>query len=476
MITIEDRVRAATRAIADAVPPDDVPPLRLPDYVLNGGTGAGLAGWRRADWGRSARWLAPAAAAVAVIALAVTLVVVRAAVRPGTYSGPGGNGLSGPSGPGPGLGSLPPYFVAINANGNPNFVSAYAVVRTTKGGSLLGTVKPPPGYSVLAVTGAADDRTFVLDEAKSSANGTLGTRSFYLLRLKPSGAPASVTKLPMTAGSLVTGVALSPDGTMLAIAVQPQDNAADSNLTELRVYTLATGAVRTWSENNGVIGNSEDDAASISWTADGRSLAFDWGGSGSQQGAWLLDTTRGGSGLLADSRQVMSTYIPTQKAHKGTTGSSSSPAIPSSLPTIPSSLPAIAGSLPTIAPTEKPPTIRELTCQGDEVVTPDGSAIICPALATFNEWTSKNGLHRDAETGFLEYSVATGKVIRILGHWVVRSAAALSINVLWSNPSGTTIVGAIPNQGDGEVGVISGNAMTPLPIPADLNPAYAGVW
>jgi hypothetical protein len=137
------------------------------------------------------------------------------------------------------------------------------------------------------------------------------------------------------------------------------------------------------------------------------------------------------------------------------------------------------GPLPSTAPAapvQKPPPVRELTCQGDEVVTPDGSAIICPALATFNESVSKNGLHRDVETGFLEYSVATGKVVRILGHWVIRDAGPLSMNALWSNPSGTIIVGAIPDRGDGEVGVISGNRITPLHIPADLNPAFAGVW
>jgi hypothetical protein len=52
---------------------------------------------------------------------------------------------------------------------------------------------------------------------------------------------------------MVTGVALSPDGSKLALAVQP-NNLNEPNLQEIRVYTLATGVVRTWYAN-GTIGS-----------------------------------------------------------------------------------------------------------------------------------------------------------------------------------------------------------------------------
>jgi hypothetical protein len=71
-----------------------------------------------------------------------------------------------------------------------------------------------------------------------------------------------LTRLPFTAGRLVAGVALSPDGRKLAVAVQPQDNSRQPGFTQLRVYTLATGAVRTWSQDSGTIGADEDDAMS----------------------------------------------------------------------------------------------------------------------------------------------------------------------------------------------------------------------
>jgi hypothetical protein len=48
---LEDRVRAATRAIADTVPPADVPPLRLPEE-----TGARSQGARTSSWSRRSQW------------------------------------------------------------------------------------------------------------------------------------------------------------------------------------------------------------------------------------------------------------------------------------------------------------------------------------------------------------------------------------------------------------------------------------
>ena len=72
----------------------------------------------------------------------------------------------------------------------------------------------------------------------------------------------------------MTGFALSPDGTKLAIAVQPDTNKRQPDLTEVKVVTLATGATLTWTAN-GTIGFGPDDARSLSWTANERTLAFD---------------------------------------------------------------------------------------------------------------------------------------------------------------------------------------------------------
>jgi len=82
-------------------------------------------------------------------------------------------------------------------------------------------------------------------------------------------------------------------------------------------------------------------------------------------------------------------------------------------------------------------------------------------------------LHRGAETEFIEYSTATGKVARILGHWKFGTVGALSVEVLWSNASGSVLIGVIPDSGGGRAGVISGNEFTPLPVSAAFE---SGVW
>jgi hypothetical protein len=413
MSTIEDRIRAATRAAGETVRSDSVPALRLPPQLLNG-RGPG----RSPRWRGWSRWLAPAAAALSVVAVVVVVTIVHVLIHGGDKSGPEGSPAS----------NVPPYYVAIAAKGNPASVPTYAVVRATMSGALLGTIMPSLiGGTIRAVTAATDDRTFVLDEAKwaprtSGANQAIQTRFFYLLRLDSSGKPASLTKLAMTAGRLVTGVALSPDGKRLAIAVQPGTGQAD--LTEIRLYTLATGTVRTWS-GIGTIGGSEDDAASISWTADGRTLAFDWyPDKQSDAGVRLLDVTRGGSDLLADSRR----------------------AVP--ITTVPTS---------------------GLTCQTDEIITPDGSTVVCGAT----DFTRRSGQH--SPVGFLEYSTTTGKVVRTLHSQ--RSKTAI-IGLMWSNASGSVLIGAVPGgrSGLGQVGIITGSTFTPLPVPGALNPAFAGVW
>jgi len=63
-------------------------------------------------------------------------------------------------------------------------------------------------------------------------------------------------------------------------------------------------------------------------------------------------------------------------------------------------------------------------------------------------------------------------VARILGYWGFGSVGALSVEVLWSNASGSVLIGVIPDSGDGRVGVISGNEFTPLPAAA----LQSGTW
>ena len=474
-LQIEDRVRAATRAAADTVAPDSVPPLRLAsERLFRSGSGS-RSGSREGSralawvWGRR---LAPLAAAVAVVAVAIAMVTVGRTVN----HSPGGTSPASSAGPGPvrtgpavssyvASGAVPRYYVSIESHGNPNFNPSYAVVRATATGSAMETVAAAADRSVVAVTAAANDRTFILDEqpsvsASPNANQSFEPRSFVKLSLGPDGRVLSLAALSLSvpAGQLMTGFALSPDGTKLAIAVQPDNNKREPDLTEIKVVTLATGATLTWTAN-GTVGFGPDDARSLSWTDSERTLAFDWAASGPgvHTGVWLLNLDTGGGSLLADSREAV---ILVNQASLN----------PVPLPT---STTVIRPASTSAGQPVTPPT-----CQEDSIITPDGSAIVCGAITTLNEKVQPNGagLQRGAETEYFEYSAASGKVARVLGHWTFGSVGALSVEVLWSNASGSVLIGVIPDGGGGRVGVIRGNEFTPLPATVASVPSLSGAW
>jgi hypothetical protein len=491
MNTIEDRIRAAARAAADTVPQDSVPPLRLPPEQGSARSRPGWGGW--------ARRLTPLAAAVAVVVVVIAAVGIGRAMHspadraPTTTSGPGPVLAGPPISSYVSSGQVPPYYVAITSRGNPNLDPSYAVVKATVSGKTLATIGPSvAGGTILAVTAAADDRTFVLDEQhwSDSENQGYGTRTFYEFRLSSAGRPGPLTRLPMIVpnGQLLTGLAMSPDGSKLAITVEPDNDKNEPNLTTVSVYTLATGAVRTWT-GNGTIGTIGDDARSLSWTADGRTLAFDWlSASGPQgMGVRLLDLGASGRSLLADSRQVVSAAVqapdatPTSTAPVSSVPTISVPAI--SIPAVPvfarPTATATATDRPAVTPSAASSSslaITVPTCQQDSIITPDGSAVVCSAIATVGMKITASGLTRGAVTEFREYSAATGKITRILGQWRFASVGALSVEVLWSNPSGSVLIGVIPNAAGGRVGVIRGDTFSPLPAQVAGVSALTGTW
>jgi hypothetical protein len=336
---------------------------------------------------------------------------------------------------------VPPYYLAIH--GDPNFNPSYAVVQATVNGKTLATINPPTADgAIVAVTAAADDRTFVLSvqhRAPLGINQAFEARTFYMVRLSSSGRPGPLTKLPMSVptGESVAGLALSPSGRKLAIAVKPDNVKKDPNLQEIRVYTLGTGAVRTW-KGDGYIGSDPGDAKSVSWTADERTLAFDWS-SASSGGVRLLNVGSRGGSLLADSRPQAFALVPRAEQAGG--------------------------------PSPYPPP-----CEDDLIITPDGSSVVCGAIQAIEHISNGTDHGRDAVTEFREYSTATGKIVRIFGHWIFPKAGVLVVNVLWSNSSGSVLIGAIPTTGNGRVGVISGNTFTPLPGQGNSTADQSGAW
>jgi hypothetical protein len=244
---IEDRLRDAFREKAASVPAQ-APPLRLepaPCPVVR--RGVDRAG-RQGRW----RWLAPAATAAAVAAVAAATVL--------------GTGLSEPpapiSAPRAAPGGVPPYYVALTSWPQaPYKGDEAAAVRETMTGKVLARVIPPwPVTTFTEVSGAADDRTFVL--AGAAERRSLTTRvdghkevttytpeRFFLLRIDPDaktpGGRAKLTALPrlhIPAGSDVSAMALSPDGTKLAAVV------GEVLVSSVTVYDLAAGTSRTWTD------------------------------------------------------------------------------------------------------------------------------------------------------------------------------------------------------------------------------------
>lgn len=298
MTPLQDKLRAALREIADEIPAEP-PPLRLAPRQ------------QRAKWHT---WLTPLAAAAVVVAIAAASLAVAANLKhqPAT---------SAPSG----SGSLPPYYVALTAQKpDPDIYALGATaaeVRSTRTGAVLAKVTPPRPYvSFTGVTGAADDRTFVLSAQgpdkppKHPATEYYPAQRFFLLRIDPPGGGMSLSALPAgyaPANAEIHDMALSPDGTKLAADVG--DLLFDD---QLYVFNLATGTERAWSArpcpqcspSSGGMGYGGVNVDALSWTADGQHVAFIWGNQ-----VRLLDTRAPGSDLVTDSKKV-ATWINGQTA------------------------------------------------------------------------------------------------------------------------------------------------------------------
>ncbi len=429
MTTIEDRLRAATRAAADTVAPGSAPPLRLPDREHDRGPA------RRPGPGRRwPGWAAPLAAAAAVTVIIVGVpIATRLAHLPQNRPGLAGTVTvplrRAPSTPG---GAVPPYAVGL-APGPLAAQSTRAVVRATASGAVLATLSPPRGYgSFTWVTGAADDRTFVLAAygrgpvtGSAPAPTARNATAFFLLRLDPAAGMARLTPLPVPAqpdlpgmGSAISGIALSPDGGKLAVALGNQ-----SGPSELKLFDLRSGSVRVWhgrrgARIDGYITADELGANPLSWTADGKILAVD------QEvrqaiNVRLLDTTAPGGDLWASARAATFPNWP-------------------------------GGSV-----------------AGSAIITPDGTKIIGMAVVRHATQIQVN-----------EFSASMGKALGTMVRLRYRRGAITGWpNVLWSDSSGSTLIVKITEPGTGAsknggltpevVGVVTRGQFTPLPgIPA----------
>jgi hypothetical protein len=224
MTDIEDRLRAELADFAQRADSARIRPLRQPAIRARS---------------RVPAWLAPAAAAAAVAAL-VTGVVYTHQIAGHRQPATGVSTAASPFGPSTGtITGLPRYYLTLDKSwSGPPF--ARVVVHSSATGAALATRQLRVAENGQAlVTGAADGRTFLIAD---------GAR-FYLLRIGADGHAIQVSDVPVKAGtSDVAGIALSPDGSKVAIAQEHYVHA------EVQVRSLATGATVTWtSPANGVV-------------------------------------------------------------------------------------------------------------------------------------------------------------------------------------------------------------------------------
>jgi hypothetical protein len=427
----ENKLRAALRQTAGEIA-DDPPPLDLSRAPASRPRAhRAPANRQRAHRDHASRrwisWAAPLAAAAVVVALiAGSLAVVRGGPAPRTTSTP-----SSPA-------RVPPYYVALAAPGGSADVydgnATVAQVRATATGAVLARVLPPKPYvSFSGVSAAADDRTFVLSAQgtthpalteqqlrKEYPRGFVPAARFFLLRIDPgSRERASLRALPagfLPARATLSAMALSPDGAFLAAEIAP--GPAIGPLSHLYVFNLATGTSRTWSyqTRNGPsapagLGYGGVNAGALSWTADGKRLAFVGPGRPAQgpSAVRLLDVTVPGSDLGANSRPI-ATLPPGDKA-------------------------------------------GELSWRA-AIVTPDGqAAVIVEELAT-------DGAPIRVRDRLLKVSAATGRVT-VLNDLNVLAGYQYE-QIMYASPDGSTLVVSGARRGD-TAGILRGDRYTPLP-------------
>ncbi len=281
MSDLEDRLRAGLRAEAQRTQPQHLRELQIPAR-------------RR---GPARRWLAPAAALVAVALIATVIGVVAgdrhdsgpARPSPSASALPGRPSLSpsapSPSTTAPAAVAMPPFYLSLGP-GEPTSV----VVCASASGAVIDSLPVPAGVPAAApgdpksvylglMAAAADDRTFVIAVHRPQVLSTSATITwFYRLTLAADGRPGALQRLPLTiqpgaAWYQAYAMALSPDGATLAVAVgvtpgyQTRQRAAGHAAIEL--VSLRTGAKRTWTAP------ASTELQDLSWVS-GSTLGFSW--------------------------------------------------------------------------------------------------------------------------------------------------------------------------------------------------------
>ncbi len=330
---------------------------------------------------------------------------------------------------------IPRYYVELDIRGPITTYGdpvAAAVVRVTATGAAIARISAPRPYKgFTVVTGAGDDRTFVLLANAPTDPFTNATpERFFLLHIDPNASSAAararLTPLPtddilggQIPGSGVGTMALSPDGNSLAAILTV------GGKVYLDIYQLATRKTRIVVSKpcSGCMPYSLGGASTLSWTSDSRSLAF---------------------------------------------MSEPAPAAPTQLRLL-----QIGGGSDNVQAGSTPFVIHAPENYWRQaVMTPDGETVFLkltlpgPNLDVLGSYT------------LMRFSVATGRLLTINTLPMINTAGYASSGpftadtILWTNDNGSKIIIADARPGH-TLGVYSGRAYTALPWPAH---AVGAAW
>jgi hypothetical protein len=162
-----------------------------------------------------------------------------------------GRSAGEPKHPRPAVGTaaaLPRYYVTINDNGFLTFKPSTLIVHSTLTGKTIASFKLPKSKGLYGwVTAAKSDREFFIVGDRTPGH-FLSAAGLYRLRLAPNGHVTSFTTLSTNLGlgeaNNIDGVALSPDGSRLAVAVEITHKFTPK--AELVVIPLNHGPARIW--------------------------------------------------------------------------------------------------------------------------------------------------------------------------------------------------------------------------------------
>jgi hypothetical protein len=265
MSLTEVSLRAALKATGEEFPAHRLSELMLPAQPPG----------RRTMIDR--RWLAAAAAVLAVLAIVTASLLLASGARPVRPVNP--------------LTRLPAYYVALQVNPacvcDPHMPKGFqndpdrALVQSRLTGRTIAIVRPPQGFGTFAAVRAADDRTFVLAAQKLSHMGDdpYPATTFFQLRIFPAAPPgrrAVLTRLavpPLPAGRAPIGIALSPDGTKLAL-ISARVPGVQNHPVRLQVFDLADGTDRTWGLPDSARASMNTEPGWPQWAADSRTLGI----------------------------------------------------------------------------------------------------------------------------------------------------------------------------------------------------------